>query len=412
MTSARESGVTTTRSSYQPREKGSNTRRKRVSDGFEPSEKAFAVYELEAHRLAPYAQKLAQFRRGSDPVELYEAWDAVAFQVQGLSKKLSASQAYMILRAFSTGKVLQQHEGAWHTLLAIMIREGPGGMKVRKITRAWVALDRADIFLNEEQADFFRIELSRLLPKKPDESLFPQPRTEAKDKYVTRGADRVWRRVHAMLEASGCTAEELLPLWKVAEAAMLADGRAIRTLELDGLISALRAAALVRTRINEKPSDELVRQLLQRATAQSPWLDGWGVSHVALAAARLGAAPGDAYDSLRGTLLDRCLLPPTTGVTSNETQGLREAKRVASALAHFDVHDAEVRNKAASWLFRPLPIQYFVAFAMDLASAGANDVTNPKLARHIRARARTSEAIGTVGAQTASALLKAYAQME
>merc|ERR1712232_338194 len=143
--------------------------------------------------------------------------------------------------------------------------------------------------------------------------------------------------------------------------------------------------------------------------------DGWGASHVVLAAASLGAAPGDAYDPVRSTLLERCALGPqkdmgfvmdavqkrgrgglaerlsNTAVGTAKLHRLEEAERVAAALARLDVHDGEVRSRLAAWLLLPLPVSRFVALATDLARVGLGDAANPTVARHVRTRARSSD---------------------
>ncbi|CAE8652010.1 unnamed protein product, partial [Polarella glacialis] len=88
--------------------------------------------------------------------------------------------------------------------------------------------------------------------------------------------------------------------------------------------------------------------------------------------------------------------------------GLAEAERVASSLAHFDVHDAEVRERLSKWLLRPLPASRLVGLGMDLAAVGLSNSVSPTLARHVRARARSSEVVTAVGAEVAGALHAAY----
>lgn len=89
-------------------------------------------------------------------------------------------------------------------------------------------------------------------------------------------------------------------------------------------------------------------------------------------------------------------------------EGLAQAERLAAALATFDVHDAEVRGRLANWLLRPLPAERWARLALDLASAGLNHKAAPNVAKHVRARARSSELLQSVGAETAEALQQAF----
>eukprot|EP00811_Abedinium_folium_P036193 NODE_8925_length_1459_cov_7.655405.p1 GENE.NODE_8925_length_1459_cov_7.655405~~NODE_8925_length_1459_cov_7.655405.p1 ORF type:complete len:463 (+),score=152.92 NODE_8925_length_1459_cov_7.655405:55-1389(+) len=372
------------------------------------------AYNLDARRLAPYAQRLARHARfGGDPVKAHEVWSAVAFQVQGLAEELSTDEAYKLLRAFGAAGILARHEGAALSLL-VALRRNAATLKPRNVLRAWVVLDRADVFVDRASRAFFQEELRRLLPAEPaSRSLAPQD--------GRRGADRMWRRVHALLEARSCTQEEMQPLWRVAEEVMLATGGAVRALEVDGLVSALRAAALAEARAGVAPSEELTQRLMERAMSQARWFDGWAATHVVLAAARLGVSPGRGYDPLRDVLLERCVLAPPSAspaawpgptAAADQARSLRQAERVAAALARWDVHDAVVRGRLTAWLLWPLPARRFAPLALNLARAGCGDASDAKVARHVRARSRSAEAVGAVGAERAEALLEAYAQAD
>ncbi|CAJ1398889.1 unnamed protein product [Effrenium voratum] len=133
------------------------------------------------------------------------------------------------------------------------------------------------------------------------------------------------------------------------------------------------------------PSEGLVTALMQRLSVQAPWLDGWQASHFALSVAEL-RGPGAAYDRLRSALLERSpALVPRAQERSARRRGLTQvmeelepdllaqAQRLASALAIFDVHDAEVRDLLAQWLLRPLPPETLTRMALDLASVGLSD---------------------------------------
>lgn len=193
-------------------------------------------------------------------------------------------------------------------------------------------------------------------------------------------------------------------------------------------MAAIRAAAFA-VRQGATPVPSLTEALCQRLAAQAAWLDGWAASHGACAAATLGASPGALYDRLRPTILDRCRaleMQPLAKVptpmrrrgssdkfeapVSGEAlpEGLAQAERLAAALATFDVHDAEVRGRLANWLLRPLPAERWARLALDLASAGLNHKAAPNVAKHVRARARSSELLQSVGAETAEALQQAF----
>merc|ERR1712032_1381653 len=97
-------------------------------------------------------------------------------------------------------------------------------------------------------------------------------------------------------------------------------------------------------------------------------------------------------------------------MASVETSALFEAERVATALARLDIHDVEVRGSISKWLLRPLAPARFASLAMDLARVGLCDAVDPKVARHVRARARSSEFVGTLGDVVTAKLLCAYSQ--
>ena len=60
----------------------------------------------------------------------------------------------------------------------------------------------------------------------------------------------------------------------------------------------------------------------------------------------------------------------------------------------------------------PLPAAPLVRLASDLAHVGVDDASYPKIARHVRARARSAELREVVGRDAASSLLESYAQMD
>lgn len=391
------------------------------------------------------ARRLArQGSVGQDPFEIEKAWSAVAFQAQGLADELSAKEAYELLRSLSAGGVLTKYEGACSALLGTLRKRGEGQLKPRKVINIWAALDRADAQASEVDAFFLR-ELPRALPgsasssassgvpgaheasdggggddDEKGEGIGEQP--AAAGRSGPRGTGKDWRRTLALLEASGCPQLELREVWVGIEVATLADSAAVKSLSINGLVAALRSAALASGRAGTPPSPELVQRLCRRATAQARWLDGWAASHIALASASLGALPREGYDPLRQALLDRCALGPSKPGSKVggkqfakapgrlELHGLAEAERVAAALAGFDVHDAEVRDRIAAWLSVPLPPKRFANLARDLAAIGLSDSSSSHLARHVRARLRSSELRAEVGAEELQALARSYAR--
>lgn len=416
---------------------------------------AAGAFELEACELASYARRLARRGRevGGDPRALSEAWEAVAFQCQGLADSISPNDAGSILCALSVSGVLQDHVGAHDSLVGVLRARGTGALKPRKVVSVWTALDRADLAEGKEAATFLRVELPRALPGAMPAGALPEepPALEGEEVEVPetpKGDDRSWMLAHALLAGSGCSEGELRAVWTAVEEATLADAGAVRGLSVRGLVAAMRAAALASERAGVEPSGDLAQRLCERAATQAKWMDGWAASHAALAAAALGAAPGAAYDPLRTTLLERCALQPEPGLSfvtpvhrpspsraasasgraaprgrgsrapaaqepaAPGGRGLGEAERVAAALARFDVHDAEVRDKLSEWLMRPLPDQRFAQLASSLAGAGLGDATAPKVARHIRGRARSAELTAALGAEAARTLLNAYARAE
>lgn len=367
------------------------------------------AYELEAQDLAPFARTLARNSSvGGDPNGTERAWQAVAFQTRGLAKRLSVQDAYTILRSMSQAGVLRSQREAT-SALTLILREGePGVLSLEKVVSVWVALDRADILEDKAAQELFHRELPKSFP--------------AEEALVVQNSDKEWKKALAIFSSSGCSPEGLLKLWKALEASMLADPAAARTLTALGLLAAIRTAVLVKERLAECLNPVLIYRLMERLLAQAPWLDGWCASHAVLASARLGAAPGQCYDVLRDTLLQRCsglkppqkLKEPDKKVTS-DPQSVRnaefvEAQRIAAALELNDVHDSEVRGRLSEWLLQPLPPQQLASLAGQLAAVGCTDISAPRIARHVRARARSSEVVGELGEEAAAGLLLAYAQ--
>eukprot|EP00434_Breviolum_minutum_P008348 symbB.v1.2.007367.t1/scaffold451.1/size378644/13 len=216
----------------------------------------------------------------------------------------------------------------------------------------------------------------------------------------------------------------------------------LKELSSEGLIAALRCAANIH---EDPPGDVKVSQtfvdlLCQRLATQAQWLDGWQASHMAHSAAMLGIAPGRSYDILRPTLLRRstALEPPGPRGASTAAQreprrtrtrkadrwgtslqpeaakpenvapdGLAEVQRISAALAAFDTHDVEVRDRLASWLLLPIPSWCFVRIASDLAAIGLAS-RQDDLVMHIRSRARSVEVVSVVGDECSKVLADAY----
>lgn len=362
-------------------------------------------------------------------MELEKAWDAVAFQAQGLAAQLSPKDAYTLLCAMASGKALARHDGALQALLDVLQTRGVGALGPRKVVILWTTLDRADSVVASPDAlpataDFFRTELARALPRASGLDVAATETEEACTPVLAeaaprppRGSDAEWRRLHALLAASGCGQGDLRPAWEQLEAVTIDDPGAVRALSVEGLIAAARAAVLAPQRTGvTAPSDDFSQRLRQRLVEQARWMDGWAVSHAALAAAVLGGEPGHCYDPLRQTLLERCSLEPTSsafsrGLGAREMSRLAEAERVAGALAALQVHDKVIREHLAAWLLRPLPPKRFARLAGNLAQAGL-DGSHAKVGRHVRARARSSEVVSAVGDEVAAGLLRDYAQPE
>jgi len=350
----------------------------------------------------------------------------------------------------------------------VLQKRGRGQLKARKVVDLWAALDRADVADEASVEGFFKDELLRALPRRLQdgveegeaddadagpEAAEHEPGTRPGPKNTSRN----WRRLIALLEASECSNEQCLEVWRDMEATALSDDAGVKSLSTNGMVFALRSAALIRevvetsegastasggssssstsssnnsSKSTETEPDEaraagdptsapfssttsssalaeaFVERLLQRTFAQARWLDGWSASHAALASAKLGASPRKGYDVLRPTILQRCSLAPPESVapaktpsrrsaTDAESQtsspALRQAERVAAALAAYGVHDAEVRDRIAPWLLKPLSSDRFASLARDLAAAGLSDSTSPRIARHVRARLRSSD---------------------
>jgi len=384
-------------------------------------------------------------------VELDEAWGALAFQAQGHAHQLTALDASTVLVALSAGGVLARYADASRALVAVL-RNFAGALSARRLIKVWAALDRADVIGSDvsctasfegaqrsasEQNDaaaFLQAELVRALPADVEDSA----EESASPKSVLRGADHEWRRMLALLAASDCRPEQLRPRWEALEAAVLADGASLCALSVGGLISAARTAVLARQRTGVAPAERLAGQIKERIVSQARWMDGWSTSHAVLALAQLGAKPQQGYDPLRQGLLERCALSPSRvqsrpahaseaapGATNTRhgrrpkfgvaeesdswsEQQLAESERVAAALARFDVHDADVRSRLAAWLLKPLPVRRLARLALDLASIGLCDAADPKVARHVRAFARSSELRNALGTEGMAALLEAY----
>lgn len=419
---------------------------------------AETVFDLAAEDLAAFARRLARrgVRVGGDPVEVERAWGAVAFQAEGVADVLSQGDACTLLRELSAAGMLAKHPGALRALLSVLRHGGATELKTRKVIGVWSALDRNDVGLDDDEAiAFFCEALPRALPVAallPGEahpsaawhvdvaaSVSASAPAADEEEVASRpkGTHHDWRRVFALLSASGCAQEALRRAWTDIEAAMLSDRGRVRALPMQGLVYALRAAALAMLQMDAKPSTEFVHSLCSRSAEQAQWMDGWAASHVALAAASLGITPAKAYDPLRTALLERCSLEPRVlggsaalvgaagaGIpvvrgsglsvaTSVELIGLAEAERVAAALARFDVHDAEVRSRLSSWLLLPgLPPKRLAGLARSLAAAGLGDAVAPKVAKHVRARLRSSEMLAAVGAEVVDGLSHLYARAD
>lgn len=390
-------------------------------------------FDLEASELGDFARRLAFLgpsATGGDPVELERTWSALTFQVRGLADHLSTADAYCLIRGLSEGGVLSRFDDTCKALLQILLSRGTGVLLPRKVVNIWVAIDRAEAAGSEEASRFFHLELRRALPgviRRTQEIEGNHTETDGRPQSCRMNSDRDWHRVLALLLASNCSSAELGRLWQSAEAAVLADNAVIRSLTSDGLVAALRAAAAVNTKTegSVEPAKEVARLLCDRAVTQARWLNGWTASHVAAAASKLRAPPGLCYDPLRKTILDRCsalrsqpskvshLWTRRAAPVEAETVdsgALAEAERVADSLARFDVHDAEVRERLSMWLLRPVPADRFASMAFNLSTVGLTDKVAPKVARHVRARARSAEVIQSIGADAAEVLLAAYQQ--
>mmetsp|Transcript_120529 Transcript_120529/g.239926 ORF Transcript_120529/g.239926 Transcript_120529/m.239926 type:complete len:473 (+) Transcript_120529:75-1493(+) len=423
----------------------------------EHAKDAASAFDLHPEQLAPYARRLVRQQRDSghqvpgSSLELSAAWETVAFQAQGFVDRLTASDACSLLCAFGSASVLFEQREARSSLMAALYGLKTGTLRPQKVLNLWIALDRADVALHDDAAAFFQRELSIAAPLLVATAALPSDTyVEETQLAILRAGKNSgdWKRLHALLEASSCSAAELAPAYAALEAATLADGSAVRALSVNGLVAALRATVLALERTGEQPSDELVRRLCDRAAAQARWLDGWGASHAVLAAALHQALPGRVYDALRPTLLERCRLQPKLGSmtqsppqsrsvigrprlaaravregssatesyaleasTPDDELGFAEAGRVLQAVSLFDVHDAELRRDLSGWLLRPLPPSAFMRFAEHLASIGLNDRVDARLARIVRARARSKELVDAIGGEAAQALLLAYMQM-
>lgn len=442
-------------------EKPAGRRRAKERDGSAVG--ASTAFDLSAEELAPFAQRLAarRLKIGGptvDPLEMERAWKVVAFQAEGVAEQLSARDACMLIRELAAANVLGRgrHEGAKKALLGVLRRSSPvlhgqedgeaSLIKPSRIVSVWCALDRVDAAEDAETAAFFSEQLPRALPAIAAGSTKNTVRDEESQQdapSAPKASDRDWRRAAALLAASGCSRGELQRLWASLEAAALADAERLRTLPMRGLVYAMRAGAQAAERVEAQPSHELVLRVSSRIIAQARWLDGWAASHTALAAATLGVASGKAYDPLRPALLEHCRLErPGAGAGQKgagggatrtvratdstdlpgwgggaaqqgmELAGLTEAERVASALARFDVHDAEVREKIATWLLGPLPPERLARLAESLVGAGLSEANAPKVARHVRARLRSSEVQLSIGVEASAALLRKYGGQE
>eukprot|EP00927_Polykrikos_kofoidii_P044736 TRINITY_DN38620_c0_g1_i1.p1 TRINITY_DN38620_c0_g1~~TRINITY_DN38620_c0_g1_i1.p1 ORF type:complete len:566 (-),score=53.54 TRINITY_DN38620_c0_g1_i1:3-1637(-) len=424
-----------------------------------------SAFDVGVDELAGHARRLARFHKGgigADPVELERAWAALAFQAEGHADQLSVKDACVLLRALSVGGVLAAHASTCRALVSVLQARGSGKLTGRRLVSLWSSLDRADLGLlcNESEAvlgnvhasiaTFFKEELRRALPSATSECASSEAkRTSQKGgrgKHVEadgvtagtarcsrplRAGNHEWRRLLALLANSACTKQELRSCWEALESAALADTCSIRSLSLDGLVSALRAASMTEARTGVRPAEPLLMRLKECIVAHAQGFDGWSASHAVLALSQLGEAPGSSYDILRQSLLEKCALCPSnarsivptrrpssavspgalaasSSGTSFEWHGLHVAERVASALARLDVHDCEVRGRFAAWLLQPLPCSRFASLAGDLASSGLSDASDPKVARHVRARSRSAEFRAAVGDEVASALLDAY----
>ncbi|CAE8660494.1 unnamed protein product, partial [Polarella glacialis] len=181
------------------------------------------AFDLEAGEMGAFARRLASqglAATGGDPRELQRAWAALAFQARGLAEKLSASDAYSLLRGLSSGGVLARHGETCKALIGVLRKKGVGTLKPRKVVSIWVALDRADVTDgSEDAAAFFRSELKRALPlaaRSEASEASGDARDvgeQSSDLVVPLGprgsSDRDWHRVLALLAASSCSPEEL-----------------------------------------------------------------------------------------------------------------------------------------------------------------------------------------------------------
>jgi len=347
---------------------------------------------------------------GGDPVEFDNAWRAVAFQTEGLVDNLSVADAYTLLRAFCGVGVLARFDGVQQALLAVLQRDGSDKLSARKLIGAWTAWDRSDapIAMQADAVAFFRSSLRAALPKE-----VPKSGAAGESDLWLWPLEREWRRALALLRASDCSTEELRTIWDLLEAKALKDVVHIRSLPIQSLVAAVRATSSVEERIGRMPSRELSTKLCNAILEQANWLDGWSASQAACALAGLRLAPAAAYDALRPVLLERCTLAPPAENhrwSPGQFPGLIEAERVARAMAHFDVHDQAIREQIAAWLLVALPDERFILLARDLAGAGLSASNNPKVARNVRARLRSSEMACAADAQVIKDVAKAYAQ--
>eukprot|EP00928_Gymnodinium_smaydae_P090460 TRINITY_DN74254_c0_g1_i1.p1 TRINITY_DN74254_c0_g1~~TRINITY_DN74254_c0_g1_i1.p1 ORF type:complete len:431 (-),score=68.03 TRINITY_DN74254_c0_g1_i1:53-1345(-) len=385
-----------------------------ASSSLDPSK----AFELEAHHLAAYARRLARQYRGgigADPVDLDKAWNNVLFQAQGLADQLSAQDACTLLRALASSGTLSRQTEACRVLVDVLRRE-PNALKPKRVIALWHCLDRADLVAVDGCMGDAGASV---------ESYFREAFADVKPGSVSpllRISNAEWQRILPLLAASGRSSEHLQPLWRDAETGTLRDVSSVRALSIDGLLAALRALSFVRERVGADPAHELVELIVDRVAAQAQWLDAWSTSHALLALGRLGIAPRRSYDRLRQQLVDSLgtARVESVGKTSRaaslgsrELERLPVVRRVAAGLALLDIHDAELRKNLAPWLLRPLPAPVFLALAEDLARIGLCDEVDPKVARQVRARARSGEfqEAGSYPAAVAAArILEAYAQ--
>ncbi|CAE7906023.1 CPK2, partial [Symbiodinium microadriaticum] len=90
------------------------------------------------------------------------AWSSVAFQAEGLAKELNHSDAASILRGLAWSGTLGRHPSVSTSLLTVLT--AGEGLRSRKVVGLWVAMDRADMAMEQEARDYFRQHLLRALP--------------------------------------------------------------------------------------------------------------------------------------------------------------------------------------------------------------------------------------------------------